>query len=136
MRALFVISELSACSIRRFLLADVRADLLQFEPDGGYSIAAGPEVLAGEVPFLATEPGHSDRALAFQKPDHRRHRVLGWNRDAHVHVVRHQMTLDNLALLLPSQRVENRTQLLAGVAEDGFPPAFGHEYYVVLAVPF
>src|SRR5450755_2237240 len=34
MRALRVDSELSACSIRRVLLADVCADLLQFEPDG------------------------------------------------------------------------------------------------------
>ena len=32
--ALLVSSELSACSIRSFLLADVIADLLQFEPDG------------------------------------------------------------------------------------------------------
>ena len=49
-------SELSACSIRRVLLADVTADLFQFEPDGGYRITAGPEVFAGEVSFLATEP--------------------------------------------------------------------------------
>ena len=32
--------------------------------------------------------------------------VLGeW--DAHMHVVRHQMTLDNLAFFLPGQRVED-----------------------------
>ena len=74
--------------------------------------------------------------LPFRKPDYRRHRVLGWNRDAHVHMVRHQVTLDNLALLLPSQRGENRTQLLTSLAEDGFPPSLGYEYYVVLAVPF
>jgi hypothetical protein len=30
---------------------------------------------------------------------------------------------------LPSQRVENRTQLLTGLAEDGFSPSLGHEYY-------
>jgi hypothetical protein len=34
LRALLVSSELSACSIRGFLLADVIADLFQFEPDG------------------------------------------------------------------------------------------------------
>jgi len=45
-----------------------------------------------------------------------------------MHVVRHQVTLDNLALLLPSQRVNNRTQLLTSLPEDGFSPSFGHEY--------
>ena len=34
---------LSACSIRRFLLADVRSDLLQFEPDGGLQHSHGPK---------------------------------------------------------------------------------------------
>ena len=42
----WLISKLSACSIRRFLLADVCADLFQFEPDGGYRVTAGPEMLA------------------------------------------------------------------------------------------
>jgi hypothetical protein len=51
-------------------------------------------------------------------------------------MVWHQMSLNNLALLLPSQRVENRTQLSADLAEDDLPPSFGHEHNVVLAVPF
>jgi hypothetical protein len=49
LRALLVGSELSACAIRSILLADVGADLFQFEPDGRYSLTAGPEVLAREV---------------------------------------------------------------------------------------
>ena len=44
MRALLGGSELSGCSIRRFLLADVLTDLFQFEPDGRYCVTAGPEV--------------------------------------------------------------------------------------------
>ena len=54
----------------------------------------------------------------------------------HVHLVRHQMTLDNLAFLLPGQRVEDRTQLPARLPENRFPTPLGHENYVVLAVPF
>ena len=53
-----------------------------------------------------------------------------------MHMVRHQMALDNLAFLLPGQRVENRTQLPARLPEDGLPTPLGHENYVVLAVPF
>ena len=47
-------SELSVGSIRVFLFADVLADLLQFEPNGGHRITAGPEVLASEVSFLTS----------------------------------------------------------------------------------
>ena len=42
-------SELTACPIRGLLLADVRSDLLQFEPDGGYSVTAGPEVFGSAL---------------------------------------------------------------------------------------
>ena len=49
-----------------------------------------------------------------------------------MHVVRHQVTLDYLALPLPGQRVENRTQLLTSLAEDRFPPSFRHEYNVTV----
>src|SRR5207247_10981836 len=77
MRALLVDSELSACSIRRILLADVCADLLQFEPDGRYGIPAGPEMFARKVSLFAVEPSDSYGALPLQKPDHGRYRVLG-----------------------------------------------------------
>ena len=78
----------------------------------------------------------ADRALPFQKPDHRRHWVFWGNGDAHMHMVRHQMALDNLAFLLPGQRMEDRTQLPARLPENGLPTPLGHENYVVLAVPF
>ncbi len=42
------------------------------------------------------------------------------------------MTLDNLAFLLPGQRVEDRTQLPTRLPENGFPTPFGYENYVVL----
>ena len=82
------------------------------------------------------EPGDSYGALALQKPDFGRYRVLGWNRNAHVYVVWHEVTLNDLAFLLPGQRMEDRTQLRAALAENCLPPSFGYEYDVILAVPF
>ena len=91
-------------------------------------------MLACEVPLFAAQAGDGDGALPLQKqPDHRGHRVLGWNRDTHVHVVRHQVTLYDLALLLPGQRVEDRTQLPTRLTENGFASSRGHEHVVVLA---
>ena len=55
-----------------------------------------------EVPLLATQSGYSNCTLSFEKPDHRSHRVLGGNRDTHMHMVRHQVPLQNLALFLPA----------------------------------
>ena len=80
-------SELPTRSIRVLLLADVLADLLQFKPDRGDGVAAGPEMLARKIPLLAAQPGNGYSAVPFQEPDHRSYRVLGGNRDAHVHMV-------------------------------------------------
>ena len=80
-------SELPAYSIRVLLLADVLADLLQFKPDRGDGVAAGPEMLTRKIPLLAAQPSHGDSALPFQESDHRGDRVLGGNRNAHVHMV-------------------------------------------------
>src|SRR5438128_6781575 len=104
-------SELSVCSIRSFLFADVLADLLQFKADRGDSVAAGPEMLARKIPLLAAQPRNGDRTVPFQKPNHGSYRVLGGNRDTPRHRVRHQMPFDNLALLLPGQRMENLSQM-------------------------
>ena len=134
-RAFVSRSELPACAIRALLLADVLADLLQFKPDRRNGIASGPEMLTREIPFLAAQTGNCNRTLPFEKPDHRRDRVFGRNGDAHVHMVWHEMPFKNLAFLLPSQRVENLSQLTARLPEDHFPPPFGHEYNMVLAVP-
>src|SRR6266851_2469604 len=89
LRASLVGSELTGCSIRCVLFADVGAYMLQFEPDGRYCVTAGPEVLAGEVSFFTAQASDRDGALPFQKADHRCHRVLGWNRYAHMDVIRH-----------------------------------------------
>ena len=126
-RAFVNSSELPACAIRALLLADVLADLLQFESDRGNGIASGPEMFTREIPLLAAQSGNRNRTLPFQKPDHRSHRVLGGNRDAHMYMVWHQMPFENLAFLLPRQRVEDRTQLPARLSENRFPTPLGHE---------
>ena len=41
------------------------------------------------------------------------------------------MALDNLAFLLPGQRVEDRTQLPACLSKNSLPAPFGHENYVI-----
>ena len=131
-----VTAELPAVPIRGILLADVGADLFQLEPNGGDGVTAGPEMLPCEVSFFALQASNRDGTLSLQEPDHGCHRVLGRNSDAHMHMVWHEMPFQNLALLLPSQRVKDRTQLPADLAKDGLPSPLGHEYDVVLAVPF
>src|SRR5713101_3205048 len=123
-------------SIRVLLFADVLADLLQVKADRGDSVTAGPEMFAREIPLLTAQPGNGDGTLPLQKSDHGSYRVLGGNRDAHMHMVRHQMSFDNLTLLLPGPRVENRPQMLTRLPENYFAPSLGHENDMVLAVPF
>ena len=60
---------------------------------------------------------------------------LGGNRDAHMHMIRHQVPFDNLAFLLFRERMEDRHHLLTRLAEDHLPSSFGNEYHMVLAVP-
>src|SRR5262252_816703 len=59
--------EAAAVPIRRFLLADVLADLLQLEAHGGQGVSTGPEMLARKIPLFATQAGHRYGALPFQK---------------------------------------------------------------------
>jgi hypothetical protein len=68
-------------------------------------------------------------ALPFQKPDHRSHRVLGGNRDTHVYMVRHQVPLQNLALFLPGQSVEDFSQVPTRLAKQHLAPSLlSHTY--------
>jgi hypothetical protein len=53
----------------------------------------------------------------------------------HMHVVRHQVPLYDLAFFLLRQGMENRLELPANMPENGFPPPLGHEHNMVLAVP-
>src|SRR5262249_60580879 len=114
-----------SATIRGILLADVLAHLLQFEPDRGDRVAASLEVFVREVPLLSGKPCDGNRALPFQETDHRSDWMLRWNRDAHVHVIRHQVSLHDRALLLLRQSVENRAQWSSDIPKDRFTRCFG-----------
>ena len=62
--------------------------------------------------------------------------MLRRNRDAHVHMVWPQMSLDNLTFFLPGQSMENFPQLLADPPEHNLTPSLRDEHNVVFAVPF
>src|SRR5256885_143704 len=126
--------EAAAVTIRGLLLADVFADLLQLETRG-HRASTGPEVLAREIPLLATQAGHRYGALPFQKSDHRGQRILRRNRDARVHMVRQQVSLNDLALLLPRQGVEYFSQLAPCLAKQHLTSPLGHKHHMILTVP-
>ena len=128
-------SELSTVPIRFFLFADVLADLLQLETDRGHGVTTAPEMFSREVSLFAAQSGYGDGALPFEKPDHRSHRVLGGNRDTHMHVIRHQMAIQNLALFLPGQSMEDFSPVSARFSQqhlittDGFKPYVDAVHY-------
>ena len=81
-------------------MADVRAYHLFIPTHRRYKVTAGPKTLPHEIslpPTIATRD--VDRALAFDVPDHLRHRILRWDRYHHVYVIRQQMPLFDTTLL-------------------------------------
>jgi hypothetical protein len=128
-------SELSAVPIRFFLFAEVLADLRQLETNRGHGVTTGPERFSREVSLFAAPSGYGDGALPFEKPDHRSHRVLGGNRDTPIHVIRHQMAIQNLALFLPGQSVEDFSQVSTRLSKQHLAPSLGNEHDMVFAVP-
>ena len=125
-------SKWSAGSIRFFLFADVRADLLQLELelDRGHGISTSPEMLAREVPFFAALSGHRNGALPFREPNHRGDRMLRGNRNAIMHVVRHRLPFENQAFFLPGQRLENLPPLAACLSEQHHASSLEREHRV------
>jgi len=119
-----------------FLLFDVLADGLFVSAYGGHEVSPGPEANASEVLFSPKErPCNVDGALAFDVAHHLSNRVLRWNRDEHVDMVRHEVPFQNLTLPLPSQLSEDLAQIPAKLLEEGFPPVLRNPYHMVLAVP-
>jgi hypothetical protein len=115
--------------VQNCLLADVLSDLLQFRTRRSIPCNRWAErLLAGKVAFLDAQASDGDCALAFQEADHRR--------DAHMHMVRHQMPFKNLAFLLPRANPwKIWPKLTACLPEDCFLPPFWHEHRMVLASP-
>src|SRR5499425_3408893 len=93
-------------------------------PPRGHCVTTGPEVLTREITLPAAQAGHRDRALPLEKADHRGHRVLRGNSDAHMHMVRHQVPFDDLALFLTCQRMEDFSQLPTRLTKEHFATSF------------
>src|SRR5262245_50997234 len=94
-------------------------------------------MLAGEVALLPTKlASNRDGTLAFQKPDHVGHRMLGRNGDTHMDMIGQDMPFHNLTLFLARQRVKDRPQLPPDLPVQLPAAPLGNKHEVVLAVPF
>jgi hypothetical protein len=74
-------------------------------------------------------------AFALDVADYLRHCVLRWNRNHHVHVIRHQVPFLNPALSLRGKTPEYFSQMLPQFHIQRSSSAFGYENDVVFAVP-
>ena len=71
---------------------------------GRDEVPSGPEMLPHEAALpLPIDPRQMDRTLTLDKPDHLRNRIFWGNRDHHVDVIRHEVTLLDPAFLLQRQ---------------------------------
>jgi hypothetical protein len=75
-------------------------------------------------------------ALSFDIASHLADRVLWWDRNHHVDVIRHEVTLFDSAFLLPSQPVEHLSQMRLQFPVKRLPAVLGNECDVIFAVPF
>lgn len=76
-----------------------------------------------------------DRAFPLDETHHLRNRIFRRNRDQYVNMIRHQMPLQDLALLLARQPVKHFTKMFPELPIQHFPPIFRYEYNVILALP-
>src|SRR5262249_34876930 len=82
-------ASLLVCSL---LIANRCADLLQLEANRRDGISARPEVFTREIPLPSSKLARNgDCTFAFQKTDHRGHRMLWRDLDAYMHMIRHQV---------------------------------------------
>jgi hypothetical protein len=108
------------------LVSDVFADRLLVAPHRGDVKSPGPKVLPYEVALsLAIDPSQVDRALSLNVANHLRHRIFRRNRDHHVQVVGHQMTLLNPTFPLRSQPAEYLSKVPAQLPIQRLPSALG-----------
>lgn len=85
----------------------------------------------GDVPHTSLQ---TDRALTLDVADNPRNRVFRRDQDHRVHVLGHQMTSLDPALLLRDQFLEHLPEVASQFAIQ-HPATFGNEHNVVFAVP-
>ena len=114
MRASWVSLELSACSIRCILFADVVSGLTPVRTARWIRRNRGPEMLAGEVSFFATQAG--DSALPLKKPNQEAPGAWVESRCICAHGLASGASRYSGTPLL-CQRVEDRTEVPTRLAE-------------------
>src|SRR3954453_8003804 len=116
--------ELLQACIFLLLSADVLTDRGLVTPNGRHEISSGPKVLPHEAALsFSINPRQVDGALAFDKTHHLRHRIFGWDRDHHMHMIRHQMAFLDLAFLLPCQSPQDLPKVSAQLTIQRLPSA-------------
>ena len=121
--------------VRLFLVSDVSSNDLFIVADGRYKIASRPKVIAAVFALLRVFVSDVKRCPSLQKPDDVRDRVFRWDRDQHMHVVRHQVSFLDPAPLLQAQPYEQIAQLEAKITVKPLRPVFAGKNHVILAVP-
>ena len=93
----------SAFAVGAVLFTDLPFYLLLVETNGRDRRSACPELFpCGLYPAI----WQSQSRFAFEKPDHRRHRIFRWDRHAQMNVIGHQMTFQNLVFSVDHEIVK------------------------------
>jgi hypothetical protein len=128
----------TSCQPQVFLLLvlDVFLDRLFVTPNRTDEIAARPEALPDEIASpLAVRPHQMDCALAFDVPDHVRHRVFWRDRQQHVNVIRKQMSLFDFRFFLSRELTKDFAHRPPQFLKEHFASILRDENHVVFAVP-
>ena len=76
-----------------------------------------------------------DRALPLDVPHHLRHRVLGRNREQHMHVIGQQVPLFNPTLLLLGQLPEHLPKMPPQFVVERFATILRNKHHMIFAFP-
>jgi hypothetical protein len=80
--------------------------------------------------------------LPLMKTDRLRNRIFRWDRDHHVNVIRHQVTLFDPAFLLQRQLAKHILEVLSHFSAEHLPAVLGNEHpwylhsHLVWLIPF
>ncbi len=75
-----------------------------------------------------------DRTLALDVTHYLINSVFRWDRDHHVNMIGHQMSLLGTTLLLRGQLPENLTEVTPHISIQSFPGTFRNKHNVIFAV--
>ena len=118
------------------LMPDVLPDDRLIEADGTHTVSSGPEMppreVAGPPKIFAM---NADGGFPLQAPHSIRHTLLGGNAQTQRHMVGHGMPFNQLDAHVLAEFPQNRADVLAERAKDGFLPLLRYDDNVVSAIP-